>query len=89
MNKLTIVLLASVFATGVANAADGAKDETRNVAQKTTRANAGSTPVTAAAPQLAGMSQQNKMKECNRLATGKKGAERKEFMKTCLSKKKA
>ena len=31
----------------------------------------------------------NKMKECNPLAKGQKGAERKTFMKGCLSKKKA
>lgn len=30
--------------------------------------------------------QQNKMKSCNKEATGKKGAERKAFMKECLSK---
>jgi hypothetical protein len=30
--------------------------------------------------------QQNKMKTCNKDATGKKGAERKAFMKECLSK---
>ena len=30
-------------------------------------------------------SQQNRMKDCNKQATGKKGAERKSFMKSCLS----
>ena len=34
-------------------------------------------------------SQQEKMRECNKQATGKKGPERRAFMKTCLSKKKA
>jgi len=29
--------------------------------------------------------QQQKMKDCNKQATGKKGAERKAFMKECLS----
>lgn len=33
--------------------------------------------------------QQNKMKECNAEAGDKKGADRKAFMKTCLSAKKA
>lgn len=33
--------------------------------------------------------QQNKMGECNKEATDKKGDERKAFMKTCLSTKKA
>ena len=31
--------------------------------------------------------QQQRMADCNKQATGKKGAERKDFMKTCLSKK--
>ena len=37
------------------------------------------------APVFAG-AQQDKMKACNKDATGKKGDERKVFMKTCLSK---
>ena len=45
----------------------------------------------ATAPPLktAGMSQQDKMRYCNKEATGKKGAERKAFMRTCLSAGKA
>jgi hypothetical protein len=35
------------------------------------------------------ISQQDKMRLCAKQATGKKGAERKAFMKTCLSAKKA
>jgi hypothetical protein len=31
--------------------------------------------------------QQQKMRDCNKQASGKKGAERKSFMKTCLSRK--
>lgn len=38
------------------------------------------------APAFAG-AQQNKMKTCNKEATGKKGDERKAFMKECLSNK--
>jgi hypothetical protein len=41
---------------------------------------------TADAPKI---SQQEKMRQCAKQATGKKGAERKTFMKGCLSKKKA
>ena len=37
------------------------------------------------APAFAG-AQQDKMKTCNKEATGKKGDERKAFMKACLSK---
>jgi hypothetical protein len=40
---------------------------------------------TLAAPVMAG-EQQNKMKTCNAEAKGKKGDERKAFMKACLSK---
>ena len=35
------------------------------------------------------MSQQDRMRMCNKQATGKKGPERKTFMKSCLSAKKA
>jgi hypothetical protein len=41
------------------------------------------------APAAAGNSQQNKMATCNKEATGKKGDERKAFMKECLSNKPA
>jgi len=45
-------------------------------------------PVAAtAAPPKTVYSQQDKMRECNKQATGKKGPERRAFMKTCLSKK--
>ena len=48
-------------------------------------ARASKTPAPAAAPVKT--SQQDKMRLCAKQATGKKGAERKAFMKTCLSKK--
>ena len=38
-------------------------------------------------PALAANEQQNKMATCNKDATGKKGDERKAFMKECLSSK--
>lgn len=41
----------------------------------------------AASPAFAATEQQNKMVTCNKDATGKKGDERKAFMKECLSKK--
>ena len=40
-----------------------------------------------AAPALAATAQQERMKACNQEATDKKGAERKTFMKQCLSTK--
>ena len=46
------------------------------------------TPVAATAPATpVKISQQDKMRLCAKEATGKKGAERKTFMKNCLSKK--
>ncbi|HEX7272786.1 MAG TPA: PsiF family protein [Casimicrobiaceae bacterium] len=42
---------------------------------------------TASAATPTKISQQDKMRQCAKQATGKKGAERKAFMKTCLSKK--
>ena len=41
------------------------------------------------APAFAAGAQQNRMKTCNADAGDKKGAERKTFMKSCLSAKKA
>ena len=42
-----------------------------------------------AAPQtVAATSQQERMRDCNKQATDKKGPERKAFMKTCLSSEK-
>ncbi len=38
-----------------------------------------------ASPAFAANSQQDKMKACNTQATGKKGDDRKAFMKSCLS----
>lgn len=45
--------------------------------------------VLACQPTLAATEQQNKMTTCNKEATGKKGDERKAFMKDCLSAKPA
>jgi hypothetical protein len=46
----------------------------------------GTKPITTAAAPVK-ISQQDKMRLCAKQATGKKGAERKTFMKGCLSKK--
>jgi hypothetical protein len=43
------------------------------------------TAAPAASPERAPTAQQNKMTACNKDATGKKGEERKSFMKDCLS----
>ncbi|MFJ3045232.1 PsiF family protein [Herbaspirillum chlorophenolicum] len=47
------------------------------------------TPLLLATPAMAENSQQTKMAACNKDATGKKGDERKAFMKDCLSNKPA
>jgi len=86
MKTLTAVLLATLlgFCANAAHADDAA-----------TKAKSAKAPITAAAaPAPAAavpvqVSQQDKMRQCSKQATGKKGAERKDFMKTCLSKKKA
>jgi len=66
------------FAVPVAHADDA-------VTAKPQPARAAATPV--AQPTPVKLSQQEKMKLCAKEATGKKGAERKTFMKSCLSKK--
>jgi protein involved in temperature-dependent protein secretion len=48
---------------------------------------ADSKPAAAATASPAKSAQQQKMTQCNKDATGKKGDERKAFMKACLSKK--
>ncbi|MBB5390794.1 MULTISPECIES: PsiF family protein [unclassified Herbaspirillum] len=47
------------------------------------------TPLLLATPAMAENAQQSKMAACNKDATGKKGDERKAFMKDCLSSKPA
>ena len=59
---------------------DALKGDARQTFMKTCLSKQSDAPV-AAAP-----TQQTKMKTCNTEATGKKGAERKAFMKECLSK---
>lgn len=69
---ISVLALGLVCASGAAWAADPAK------------------PAAAPASAAAGEKtpQQNKMAVCNKEAEGKKGDERKDFMKTCLSAKK-
>jgi len=73
MNKtLTLTTIALLFAATAATAAEPP---------------AGG-PIKPAAPAKAtAVSQQDKMRLCSQQATGKKGQERKTFMKGCLSKK--
>jgi len=68
------------FAATVAHADEAAVAQARGAKTVTT------TPAAAPAAPVK-VSQQDKMRLCAKQATGKKGAERKTFMKGCLSKK--
>ena len=61
-------------------------DDNPGVKARTAKIQTTAVSADAGAPKL---SQQDKMRQCAKQATGKKGAERKAFMKGCLSKKKA
>ncbi|MEP6943067.1 MAG: PsiF family protein [Betaproteobacteria bacterium] len=85
MNKLNAMLLAAVFGFGASLA--HADDTPTNAALKS-KATRPPVAQPAAAPAVpVKVSQQEKMRLCSKQATGKKGAERKDFMRTCLSKK--
>jgi len=83
MKTLHALMLASLIGLTVsgANAADtpAAKSQSAKTPIAATAAGTQAAPVK--------ISQQDKMRLCAKEATGKKGAERKAFMKTCLSKK--
>ena len=87
MKTLTAVLLATLLGLGAADAHADDNAAKPKAAKAPAAAAATATPTPTAAPIQ--VSQQDKMRECSKQATGKKGAERKDFMKTCLSKKKA
>jgi hypothetical protein len=82
MKTLHALLLATLVALSAPAFADDASAKPRT-------AKAQITAVNADAPGAPKISQQDKMRQCAKQATGKKGAERKAFMKGCLSKKKA
>lgn len=96
MNKHSRIALVALFASSLfaplaAQAAEPAATpiSLAQAAPPTAAKQAQAVPSAAvAAPQkIAASSQQDKMRECNKQATGKQGGERKTFMKTCLSKK--
>jgi hypothetical protein len=83
MSKLPI----AVAAFFLASAAQAAEPTTGTIRQSPP-APVVAAPKTTATPQkTSAPSQQDKMRECNKQATGMKGAERRTFMKTCLSRK--
>jgi hypothetical protein len=80
MKTLSAIAIATLFVLNTA----AVRAEDAAVKPNATRATA-TAPVPAASPVK--VSQQDKMRQCSKDAKGKKGAERKDFMKTCLSKK--
>ena len=86
MKTLTAVLLATLLGFGATVA--HAQDNAGKAKSAKTQPPAVATPAPATVVPVQ-VSQQDKMRLCSKQATGKKGAERKDFMKTCLSKKKA
>jgi psiF repeat-containing protein len=85
MMKLKM-LVTALLATFLGMSAGLAQADDSTAKAKSARA---VTPAATVAPPAApvAVSQQDKMRQCSKEATGKKGAERKDFMKTCLSKK--
>ena len=81
MKVLTLLVLASVLGTSSAVARADTPVANKAPTVKAQAATTGAAPVK--------ISQQDKMRLCAKQATGKKGAERKALMKTCLSSKKA
>jgi len=89
MNRHSIIALAALVASFAVQAAEPAIAPSKPAASTPAATAAPVKPApsaAAAAPQkTAASSQQDRMRDCNKQATGKKGAERKAFMKTCLS----
>jgi hypothetical protein len=81
LSALTLVLLFGLAAPAFADDASATKPRPAKIQATALGADAGGAP--------AKVSQQDKMRLCSKQATGKKGAERKAFMKGCLSKKKS
>ena len=98
MNKRLFIILAALFATHVASAEttpSAASDCASKAVSKTGKPLYGAAKAASikkcegANSTVAALdkgSQQGKMVGCNKEATGKKGAERKAFMKECLAK---
>jgi hypothetical protein len=81
MKVLTMLVLASVLGMSSAVARADVPVVNKTPTAKAQAATTDGAPVK--------VSQQDKMRLCAKQASGKKGAERKAFMKTCLSAKKA
>jgi len=95
MKTLSTLLLSLVFVAGTSFAADPvAPAKTPPATPSAGKPATAATPSKSDARSSAGSvktasagSQQNRMKDCNKQATGKKGDDRRAFMKSCLSSK--
>ena len=86
MNRHSIIALAALAASFAAQAAEPVATAAKPVPATVAAPGKAAPPAPVAAPQkTAATSQQDRMRNCNKQATGKKGPERKAFMKTCLS----
>lgn len=85
MKSVYLAALIGLFACQAVYAADAAPVAKAKTQAATKNADPNAVSGQAAKPIL--MSQQDRMRMCSKQATGKKGAERKAFMKGCLSKK--
>jgi hypothetical protein len=87
MKSLYLATLIGLFACHAAYAADvGSAPKPKSPSAAKT-ADTGAAAAQPSKPIL--MSQQDRMRMCSKQATGKKGAERKAFMKSCLSTRKS
>ena len=90
MKTITALLASLLFVSTTALAADASSPKSGGKTDAPKAAvPAGKSDARAAAPvKVATGSQQNRMRECNKSAVGKKGDERRAFMKSCLSTRK-
>jgi hypothetical protein len=87
MKSLYLAVLIGLFACQAVYAADAATAPKART--QSTGKNADTNAVAGQATKPILMSQQDRMRMCSKQATGKKGAERKTFMKSCLTTRKS
>jgi hypothetical protein len=87
MKSLYLALLIGLLASQAVHAADGPTAPKVRAASSSKNADSNAVAGQATKPIL--MSQQDRMRMCSKQATGKKGAERKTFMKSCLTTRKS
>lgn len=95
MNTIVALVASVLLASGTALAADTAPAPRPASKAESAKPTGAVAPAAKSEPRaavgvvkVAQETQQNRMRECNKSATGKKGPERKAFMKSCLSSRK-